>query len=125
MKIVRRRIWSRFLGLVAVISVTSFAAALALAAYEPNMARGVRVLGSFLQRIPVRVVHRKAAPVAVPVAPTPVELPAVTPPAMPATEATTVATPVATPVAAPEEWDEEDELHGDDDEMPSAPSETP
>jgi hypothetical protein len=150
MKIVRRRIWSRFWGLVAVISLTTFAAALAVAAYEPTMANGVRALGSFLERIPVRVVHRKAAPVQAPVAPAAVELlPPVLPPAMPATEAvapseepaavesltrvpnvSAAAAAVAAPAAEKaadeeEEWDEEDELHDDEDEMPTAPSDKP
>lgn len=111
------------------VALTSFAAALAWAAYDPSMSRGVRALGSFLERVPVRQVPRKAPakpfPVRAPVPVAPVEiLPPVVPPPLP--EAS-VAVPSSGPQAAvqDEAWDEEDELHSDEDEMPTAPSEEP
>lgn len=128
MRIVRRKIWSRFWGLAALISLTSFAAALAWAAYDPSMSRGVRALGSFLERVPVRQAPRKAPakPTAVraPAVVAPVEIP---PPVLPPPLPEAAAIPSSPPQAAIEDeaWDEEDELHSDEDEMPTAPSEEP
>ena len=134
MRILRRKIWSRFWGLAALVALTSFAAALAWAAYDPSISRGVRALGSFLERVPERQAPRKApakpapstvrVPLPVPVAPVEI-MPRVAPPPSPETAAP--ALPALAPQAAVEDeaWDEEDELHSDEDEMPTAPSEEP
>ncbi|MDX2023951.1 MAG: hypothetical protein SF187_27170 [Deltaproteobacteria bacterium] len=149
MKIVRRKLWSRFWGLVALVAVVSCATALALA-YEPNVVRGVKVLGSFLERIPVVYkAPRKPAPAKLaPVAPPPVPAEPVPAPQLaegPAEEpeeTPTEVVPAAPAVAAPpavvspkaavdeaeseaEEWDEADELHSGEDEMPGSPDEAP
>ena len=143
MKIVRRKLWSRFWGLVALVAVLSCATALALA-YEPNVVRGVRVLGSFLERIPVQPRRKASSPAPVtlaPVAPPPVPAEPLAVPALqepgeaPKVEPIVQAAPAASGPAAPpeasgdeaasEEWDEADELHSDEDEMPVAPDETP
>lgn len=145
MKIVRRKLWSRFWGLVALVAVVSCATALALA-YEPNVVRGVKVLGSFLERIPVvyKAPRKTVAPVKLaPVAPPPVvaePLPAPQveegPAEEPKEEPKADVPPPVPAVAAPnamageadsedEEWDESDELHSGEDEMPGSPDEAP
>lgn len=138
MKNVRRKLWSRFWGVVVLVAVVSGATAFALA-YEPNVVRRVRALGSFLERVPVvykapRKVGSSAAVNLPPVTPPPVPAESV-PAEAPKAEPPVAVTPPALDVAAPagpnepeaqaEEWDESDELHSGEDEMPVAPEEKP
>ncbi|MCG5052344.1 MAG: hypothetical protein KA712_05230 [Myxococcales bacterium] len=156
----------RFWGLSALVALVSFAlGTLALAAYRPQVNRGVHALGSILERIPVRYVLRRGKPVERPVAPAPAEAPVAMPlgvpqasstlpepaeePSMPLDSAAGGGEPspaapapvegfaAATGAPAPEEtnaqdeaesqeeWDEEDELHPGEDEMPFAPEDEP